>query len=122
MGSGLLKSLLRCIRGTARGRTSITGHWHHLDLGVADSMNVLSRQTRSEACISIYYTIHNFLWCAISGKQIWLKCHVCFVQNQNVVGKTLYALLKHVCPIKFKSWCNTQLGDQNSKAILAPGN
>lgn len=41
MGSGLLKSLFRCIRGTADGRTSMTGHWHHVDHVLIDSGNVL---------------------------------------------------------------------------------
>ena len=58
MGSGLLKSLFRCIRGSACGRTSMTGRWHPLYLVLVDAMPVLLRQTPPTCCLSMYYSVH----------------------------------------------------------------
>lgn len=55
MGSGLLKSLFRCIRGTADGRTSMTGHWHHVDHVLIDSGNVLDE--RDTTCAQFLYVM-----------------------------------------------------------------
>lgn len=62
MGSGLLKSLFRCIRGTADGRTSMTGHWHHVDHVLIDSGNVLDERDTTCLCtVSVYHETEQVL-------------------------------------------------------------
>lgn len=75
------------------------GHWHHSDLVLVNSMNVLLRQTRTArpTCQKPVFIFIIQSTCSFHGvpfhlSMFWHNCHVCF-QNHNVVGTQQDVLL-----------------------------